>query len=190
MAALLMNSNDERAVLRSQLRQQRLAWLATPEGQAAPAAVLARLAPLLQELEPLCLGLYAPLAGEFDPAPLLPLQGVQLALPYAEKAAGGGGAMHYRRWDGRPPSLRDGMGIPACEGAPAEPDLVLVPCLGFTREGFRLGYGGGFFDRWLSQHPGVTAVGLAWGVSECRFAPEPHDQALSILVTDRALLAP
>jgi 5-formyltetrahydrofolate cyclo-ligase len=36
----------------------------------------------------------------------------------------------------------------------------------------------------------VTAVGLAWGVGECRFGVEPHDQALSIIVTERELLAP
>jgi 5-formyltetrahydrofolate cyclo-ligase len=67
---------------------------------------------------------------------------------------------------------------------------VLVPCLGFTREGYRLGYGGGYFDRWLAAHPGVTAVGLAWSVGECTFAVEPHDLPLAVVITERELLAP
>lgn len=179
-----------RAALRQALKTQRSAWLSTPAGAQAPEAVARQLAPLLAQLEPLCLGLYWPLPGEFDvPAALAahPLPGVSLALPYAEA----GGLMHYRRWDGRGmPAGVDAMGIPAPSGAPADPDLVLVPCLGFTREGYRLGYGGGYFDRWLAAHPGVTAVGLAWSVGECSFAVEPHDLPLAVVITERELLAP
>jgi len=178
----------ERAPLRQQLKAARRDWLASPAGQAAPAGVLRQLAPLLEQLEPLCLGLYWPLDGEFDAPALLPrLPGVQLALPFAQRDER---QMHYRRWDGRAPTLQDEMGIATSNGAPADPDVVLVPCLGYTREGFRLGYGGGFFDRWLAKHPGVTAVGLAWSVGECQFAAEPHDQALAVIVTERELLAP
>jgi 5-formyltetrahydrofolate cyclo-ligase len=182
-----MNTHLSRSALRAQLKARRAEWLAQPMGQAAPLSLLSRLGPLLEQLEPLCLGLYWPLPGEFDAAALLPRQaGVQLALPFAEP----GGAMHYRRWDGRAPSIQDGMGIATSSGAPADPDVVLVPCLGFTREGFRLGYGGGFFDRWLSQHPGAMAVGLAWRVGECSFAVEAHDQALPLVVTDAEVVAP
>lgn len=182
-----VGASPERAALRGRLKQARADFLAGPAGAAAPAAVLRQLLPLLQQLEPLCLGLYWPLPGEFDAPGLLPaLDGVQLALPYARRD----GSMQYRRWNGTAPTLKDEMGIPACEGGPAEPDLVLVPCLGFTREGYRLGYGGGFFDRWLAAHPGVTTVGLAWSVGECHFAVEPHDQALAVLLTEQELIAP
>lgn len=180
----------ERAALRRTLKARRTDWLATPAGAAAAAPLAARLTGLLAQLEPICLGLYSPLPGEFDPAPLLEglrAQGVQLALPYARRE---GGAMHYRRWDGRATAARDEMGIPTSEGAPADPDVVLVPCLGYTAEGYRLGYGGGYFDRWLADHPGVMAVGLAWSVGACRFDPEPHDQALGLLLTETELLAP
>ena len=70
--------------------------------------------------------------------------------------------------------------------APAQPDVVLVPCVGFTREGFRLGYGGGYFDRWLAAHPHVMAVGLAWREAELTgdaLAREVHDQGLALVVT-------
>lgn len=187
-----MTQAPSRAALRAQLQVQRRDWLTRADAQAAPAAVARQLLPLLQQLEPLCLGLYWPLAGEFDaPAQLLPLTGalaqVPLALPFTEREPP---SLRYRRWNGEPPHARDGMGIPSSDGAVAEPDVVLVPCLGFTREGFRLGYGGGFFDRWLSAHPGVTAVGLAWSVCECTFSVESHDQPLPIVVTEREVLAP
>ncbi len=184
------NPAPERQALRRELKARRSAWLASPQGGAAAAALAGPLRQLLEQLEPLCLGLYWPLEGEFD-APAFwaeqALPGVQAALPYAKRA---GRQMHYRRWDGRPPTLQDEMGIPSSSGAPAEPDVVLVPCLGFTRAGYRLGYGGGYFDRWLAANPGVTAVGLAWSVGECEFAPEAHDLPLAVILTEKELLAP
>lgn len=60
------------------------------------------------------------------------------------------------------PSAQDECGIACSTGAVLVPDPVLVPCASFTREGYRLGYGGDYFDRWLSVHPGVTSIGLAW----------------------------
>mgnify|MGYP003693774087 CR=1 FL=1 len=69
--------------------------------------------------------------------------------------------MHYRLWDGQAPRSVDECGIPSSDGAPVAPDVVLVPCVGFTASGFRLGYGGGYFDRWLAAHPQVCAVGVA-----------------------------
>lgn len=179
-----------RAALRQALKTQRNGWLTSLAGQQAPAALARQLGPLLAQLEPMCLGLYWPLPGEFDaPAAwaLMTQPGVTLALPYAEA----GGRMHYRRWDGvGRPQGEDEMGIPAPSGAAADPDVVLVPCLGFTREGFRLGYGGGYFDRWLADHPGVTAIGLAWSVGECSFAVEAHDRPLAVVLTELELLAP
>ena len=76
------------------------------------------------------------------------------------------------------------------EGAEVVPDVVLVPCVGFTAEGFRLGYGGGYFDRWMAAHPHATAVGVAWAGSEVSFAPEPHDQPLLVIVTERGVVTP
>jgi len=66
------------------------------------------------------------------------------------------------------------------------PDVVLVPCVAYTRSGLRLGYGGGYFDRWLAAHPHVTSIGVAWTaceISDAEFAVQPHDQGLSLVVT-------
>ncbi len=64
---------------------------------------------------------------------------------------------------------------------PASGDVVLVPGLGFTREGVRLGRGGGFYDRWLGQHAvvGVLRWGLCFAMQLAPTLPqEPHDQGV------------
>ena len=64
------------------------------------------------------------------------------------------------------------------------PDLVVVPLVGFTSEGHRLGQGGGHYDRWLEAHPHVPAVGLAWDVQQAEELPtEPHDRTLAAIIT-------
>ena len=53
-------------------------------------------------------------------------------------------------------------------GAVVVPDVLLVPCVGFAAGNYRLGYGGGYFDRYLARHPHVTTMGVAW--SSCASA--------------------
>jgi 5,10-methenyltetrahydrofolate synthetase len=166
----------DRDTLRQRLIAARRDWAATPAFAAAQAGVQAALAALLEQLEPEVVGVYWPLAGEFAPG----VEGQALALPYARR----GGQMDFRRWDGGAPALKDECGIPSSGGAVVVPDVVLVPCVGFSRQGFRLGYGGGYFDRWLARHPGVTSVGLAWSGAEIALAPAAHDQALTLVLTE------
>jgi 5-formyltetrahydrofolate cyclo-ligase len=117
----------------------------------------------------------------------LPASPAQWSLPFAYKSPR---RMDYRRWDGGEPAVQDECGIASSSGAVVVPDVVLVPCVGFTREGYRLGYGGGYYDRWLAAHPGVTSIGIAWQLSECHFAAEPHDQALTLILTEREVISP
>ena len=175
----------DRAALRRHLLARRHDWLESAAGQAASVALAQSLRELLVQLEPQCLGLYWPLAGEFNAAATALSLQCELALPFARKNPH---EMHYRRWDGKTPAAQDECGIPASTGADCVPDLVLVPCVGFTREGYRLGYGGGYFDRWIAAHPGVTSVGLAWAVCEAPFGVEAHDVPLSLVLTEREVI--
>lgn len=178
----------ERAALRNELLTRRRDWLALPASHAAQAALGHLLTDVIMQLEPLCLGLYWPLAGEFNVSALLAREeGVQWALPFAYKSPR---RMEYRLWNEGAEQVNDECGIASCKGPVVMPDVVLVPCVGFTREGYRLGYGGGYFDRWLADHPGVTSVGLAWSVSEAQFAAEPHDHPLTIILTENEVIAP
>lgn len=181
------------AQLRNPLRRQLLAarntWCRDDATLgAAQASLQENLRHVLQQLEPECLGLFWPIQGEFNPRPVALAArdewGCQLALPWAAKASK---AMHYRPWQGDEPTTVDECGIPSPEGRPCSPDVILVPCLGFTSGGYRLGYGGGYFDRFLAAHPEVTAVGVAWShalIDEALLAPQSHDLPLIGVVTE------
>ena len=178
--------------MRQQLLGRRELFTAGPEAAAASAALSAHLATLLHQLEPELLGLYWPHRSEFNAAAALCadtlLARLPKALPFARRAPA---EMLYRAWDGRTPTLADECGILSCDGATVVPDVVLVPCVGFTADGYRLGYGGGYFDRWLALNPGVTTVGVAWSNAEIMpgaFEPQAHDQPLTLVVTERGVV--
>lgn len=72
-------------------------------------------------------------------------------------------------------------------------DVIIVPLLGFHRSGWRLGMGGGYYDRYLAQQPQdrVLTIGVAFGLQELsEAAPEPWDQPLDVIVTDCAIIRP
>ncbi len=76
------------------------------------------------------------------------------------------------------------------EIAPEALDLILAPGAAFDRLGYRLGYGGGFYDRLLTRRrPGVPAIGLAFTEQVVALLPaEAHDQKLDGIVTDSGIL--
>lgn len=77
-----------------------------------------------------------------------------------------------------------GMLQPAADAEALIPDVVFVPLVGFTAALDRLGQGGGHYDRWLAEHPGVLTVGLAWDAQLCDALPtEPHDATLGAVIT-------
>jgi len=176
-------AHPDRQTLRRELLAARRDFAASPAFQTAQSLIGAALRELLDQLEPELVGVYWPLPGEFDPG-ALPWP---RALPFARREPA---EMVYRHWDGGATTAQDECGIATANGAVAVPDVVLVPCVGFTREGFRLGFGGGYFDRWLAEHPGVTTIGLAWSSAETHFPVEAHDRALTLILTERELFAP
>jgi 5-formyltetrahydrofolate cyclo-ligase len=141
------------------------------------------------------IGFYVAVAGE---APALGYArhfheaGHPIALPWF---AARDTPMQFRRWDS--PWLDDllvpgpfGLQPPA-DAEPAEPQVLIVPLVGFTDDGGRLGQGGGHYDRWLAAHPHATAIGLAW---DCQLIPalprEDHDHPLRAVVTPTRLYGP
>lgn len=111
---------------------------------------------------------------------------------------GPGAPLSFRRWTPDTPMRAGAYGIQEPDGpdAPA-PDLILVPTLGFTRQGDRLGYGGGYYDRTLaalraSGHA-FTAIGIAWAsgdLSAETYVPAPHDVRLDAVLTDKGWAVP
>jgi len=192
MPAPLDEPPRSRKTLRDRLIAERARFAASDRAAAATSALSRHLRELLLQIEPEQLGVYWPVRSEFNAA--LALQSdksapkLPLALPFTQRVPA---RMEYRRWDGAAPRAIDECAIPASDGEPVVPDTVLVPCVGFTRDGYRLGYGGGFFDRWLALHPHVTTVGVAWSVQQidaAEFRPEKHDLPLTLIVTEGGVI--
>ena len=180
-----------RRALRARLLAEREAFAGSAAADAGRAALSDHLRAALVPLEPACLGLYWPLGSEFNAAAALAadptFDKTARALPYARRSPR---ALEFRRWDGAAPTLADECGIASSNGAPVVPDVVVVPCVGFTAAGHRLGFGGGYYDRWLAANRHVVAVGVAWSFAEidlATFATRPHDIALAFVVTERGV---
>jgi 5,10-methenyltetrahydrofolate synthetase len=103
--------------------------------------------------------------------------------------------LEFRLWTPDTDMKAGAFGIdePLGEPAPA-PDVVLVPALGFTRAGDRLGYGKGYYDRTLAalraQGHSFTTLGIAWACGDMdhlglSHVPQPHDIPLDAILTDK-----
>ncbi len=195
--ALSSAGDTSRPVLRRRLLQERATFVThaktSPELASAEAALARHLIALLAQLEPVCLGLYWPMSAESNaPVVLLADEGLAntaMALPFARRTPV---EMAYRAWDRLPPTVVDDCGIATSTGPPVVPDVVLAPCLGFTASGGRLGYGGGYFDRWLAAHPHVTAIGVAWSVGmidDAAWRPTSHDVPMAVVVTEAGIVS-
>lgn len=138
---------------------------------------------------------YVAMADEIDPAPLLDAlagQGHPLCLPVVVTR---GEALLFRRFRSGEALVPGPFGIPAPPETAAAmiPDILLVPLLGFDRNGARLGQGGGFYDRSLAglrrENPALLAIGLAFSVQEVASVPRAlTDAAVDLVVTERAVI--
>ena len=100
--------------------------------------------------------------------------------------------MQFARFDPKTTLTRGTFGLEEpLEPQRCEPSLILIPLVAFDRTGTRLGRGGGFYDRYLSERPDVRAIGVAHGVQEhdARLPREPHDVGLTEIVTENGWIA-
>lgn len=149
-----------------------------------------RLEPLLRESQG-PVSFYWPFRGEPDLRPLmrrLAEEGVALALPVV---AAPKSPLSFRPWK---PGAKMELGVwnipvPA---TPEEvtPALLLAPVVGFTADCYRLGYGGGYFDRTLAKlGPAHRAIGVGYELGRLEtIYPQPHDIPMRAIVTEAALL--
>jgi 5-formyltetrahydrofolate cyclo-ligase len=101
--------------------------------------------------------------------------------------------LQFHAWWPGCPMEEDAYNIPKPKDTEVVmPTLLLVPCLGFGPRGYRLGYGGGFYDRTLaaiSPKPFTVGLGFANGYVGS-FTPEPHDVPLDAILTDHGQIWP
>jgi 5-formyltetrahydrofolate cyclo-ligase len=147
----------------------------------------ATLRALLLERPVMTLGVYWPFQAEFDPRALIDwviARGFAVALP---AVADKNGPLEYRAW--RPgEALVDGVwAIPIPEAREVVvPEAVLAPLVGFDRQCYRLGYGGGYFDRTLAAFLArPLAIGVGYEMSQIEtIFPQPFDIPMDVIVTE------
>jgi 5,10-methenyltetrahydrofolate synthetase len=147
----------------------RLAQIVAASGMAAPVV-----------------SVYWPIRGEPDLRAwmrTLSESGVRVALPIATAL---GQPLVFREWRPEARMARGLWNIPyPAEGQSMVPNIVIAPLVGFDRQGYRLGYGGGFFDRTLARlDPKPLTLGVGYPDAELRtIFPQPHDIPMDWVVT-------
>lgn len=190
------NIVTRRKTLRQQVISQRMA-MSEDEWTQASAALLNNLESyLLQRGLPTTGQVIAfcwPIQKEPDIRPLMlkwRAAGMIIALPVVISP---GQPLLFRAWLPEDPLLPDQYGIPTpTDGAWVAPDILLLPGNAFDDAGYRLGYGGGFFDRTLPQmNPRPLVIGLCFDAALVRdLQPEPHDQPVDVVITELTVKKP
>jgi 5-formyltetrahydrofolate cyclo-ligase len=138
---------------------------------------------------------YWPLEDEFDSRPLLHAligAGHGVALPVVR---GAGRELYFREWQPGDTLAKSSFGVsePLPAAPSVTPTVVIAPFLAYNAQGFRLGYGGGYYDRTIRalRHsaPGLLAVGLGYAAQAMAALPyDDYDEALDWLVNERGAL--
>ena len=177
--------SDLKAEARKTAFAARKQAFAAGQGQAA-----ALLADLLAGYGPKPLAGYMAMRTEIDPSAAMAAHLGPVGVPVI---MGAGQPLKFREWTPGCALIEGEFGakIPA-EGAWIEPGILIVPMVAWDRRGFRLGYGGGFYDRTLeglrAKRPTI-AIGFAFAAQELPEVPvEPVDQPLDALVTEQGVI--
>ena len=162
-------------------------------GEVIGAHLLQFLADRFGSLEGRVFSGYWPIKGEPDLRPVLASlhrAGAHVALPLVEVKAA---PLVFRRWTPETKMVRGDWNIPVPppEAEAVMPEISLAPVMGWTEGAYRLGYGGGYFDRTLAAlAPRPFTIGI--GLQAARLAtifPQPHDIALDVILTEDGLQA-
>jgi 5-formyltetrahydrofolate cyclo-ligase len=179
-----------RRLIRIELRSKRSA-LPSDEKEKVRTKVCDLIWESLPELRDACVGFYWPFQGEIDLRGLVRnfiALGAKAALPVVvEKQQ----PMEFWSWQPQTKLVRGIWNIPIpSERNPVQPTILLVPLLGFDPAGYRLGYGGGYYDRTLAtfaQKPLAIGIGYELGRLKTIY-PQPHDVSMDAVVTERGLV--
>lgn len=138
------------------------------------------------------LGVYWPIRREPDLHEAyaeLAAAGVQLALPVVIAPDA---PLQFAAWVPGAPLVKDafGVSIPAAPCVMVQPQALLIPCVGFSAAGIRLGYGGGFYDRTLAGPTHPLAIGVAYACTRVDLRAAAHDVAMDAIITEDGIRIP
>ena len=182
-------ADAERKRLRQQLLKHRRA-LSAEECTRLSAQVCERIRKNFPRLADLRVGFCWPIKNEADLRPLMEAwraageAGFSALLPVVVEA---GVALAFRAWSPESRMVDDRYGIPApADGEFLTPEALLIPVNGFDAAGYRIGYGGGFFDRTLAAlQPRPFSIGVGFELSRVDSVyPQAHDIPLDAMVTE------
>jgi len=151
------------------------------------ARIESQLRTMLPQLGFKSIGFYWPFKGEFDARPLLGeliASGITAALPVVVEPKA---PLEFRRWT--PESVMEagvyGILVPQKSDI-VMPELLLVPMVGFDTAGYRLGYGGGYYDRTIASiTPKPYALGIGYELSRLEtIFPQAHDIPMNAVITE------
>jgi 5-formyltetrahydrofolate cyclo-ligase len=192
MTDTLQAPDQDRKQLRKQLIARRLA-IGADQRQAATQQISHRLSELIAAKAPATktIGVCMPHRGEVDLRgwmAVVDFQGLAaLALPVTQ---GPQEPLRFAKFRIGDALIKDAFGIeiPARQEWVA-PDVLVIPCVGFSRQRVRLGYGGGYYDRTLAaMRPAPLTIGIAFACQECMLTQAPHDAAMDYIVTELDLI--
>ena len=162
--------------------------------KAAPLLLASQAFPTRPEPDFHIVSAFYPFRSEIDTRPLLVRlagDGWTTSLPVVD---GDGLPLHFRQWLPGEPLIKGAMDIarPPDSAPQVEPDVLLVPMLAFDEHGYRLGYGGGFYDRTLTllrAKKKIIAIGVGYAAQQAASVPHvSHDQPLDYIMTERGMI--
>jgi 5-formyltetrahydrofolate cyclo-ligase len=165
------------------------------QSETAPLQLAAHRFPVEIRVGQQIISAFYPYQSEIDTLPLLGKlagEGWSTCLPIV---LGEGLPLEFRRWAPGAPTCKGVWGIPRPpdEATLVEPDVLIIPLLSFDRKGYRLGYGGGFYDRTLQllrTRKDIIAIGVGYAAQEVGHVPVGvHDEALNFIMTEREIIA-
>ena len=186
--ALPGNGDAQRKALRARLLAARAALA---DRSAREPVVANRVARWLNTMPLGRLAFFWPIRGEPDLAPAIARW---LAADAARRAAlpvVDGELLQFAPWTPGAVLQPGAFGIPVPQtGARLTPQLLLIPCVGFDGARFRLGYGGGYYDRTLAaMKVRPVTVGVAFDCGRvASVGPQPHDIKLDLVITETGVL--
>ncbi len=139
------------------------------------------------------LGFYYPINYEVNLIPVvlkIRIKDLKIFLPVVEKE----NKMNFKLWKTYEPFCVNRFGIlePNRKNKKGKPQMILVPLLAYDKNKNRLGYGRGFYDRFLnkiSNKKNIISVGVAYSFQQAKTIPsERHDKKLDYILTEKSII--